>query len=481
MPSPVILWFQQDLRLQDHAALAAAAASGRPIIPLYIYDDESPGPWTPGGAARWWLHHSLAALRATLNERGSDLVLRRGAAARVLPQVLAETGSAAVFVTRRYEPDAAAQEGRLAKALRENGIDFRRFPGGLLFEPESIATKDGTPFKVFTPFYKACLAKLPEQVPIDVPESIAACSPLPHSMALEELGLLPRAPDWAAGLRATWTAGEKGGQARLDDFLDGAMAGYRSSRDRPDMPGTSRISPHLHFGELSPRQVWHRARFAMEMTGAEDGCTAFLRELLWREFSYHLLHHWPSLPDRPFRSTFARFPWHDDPAALKAWQRGETGYPIVDAGMRQLWHSGWMHNRVRMVVASFLVKHLLVPWQAGATWFWDTLVDADLANNSASWQWVTGCGADAAPYFRIFNPMIQGEKFDPDGTYVRQWLPELAALPTKVIHQPWTAPPLVLAEAGVVLGKDYPAPIVDHSAARKRALEAFQCLKDRNT
>ncbi len=481
MKSPVILWFQQDLRVQDHPALSAAVASGRPVVPVYILDEEGSGRWAPGGASRWWLQNSLASLRSSLEKLGSGLVLRRGPARKVLATLIAETGATSVFVTRRYEPYTAKLERTLAAALKKDGIEFSRFGGTLLFEPDALATKEGRPYKVFTPFYKACLARLPTTSPAKAPSSVAAPPQLPNSDRLADWALLPTSPDWAGGLRTTWAPGEQGAGARLDTFLTNAITDYERCRDRPDKPGTSQISPHLHFGEISPRLCWQKARFALEMNDhrGESGCTAFLRELIWREFSYHLLHHWPSLPEEPFRADFKDFPWEENAANLQAWQEGRTGYPMVDAGMRQLWHTGWMHNRVRMVVASFLVKHLLIPWQAGAAWFWDTLVDADLANNSAGWQWVAGCGADAAPFFRIFNPTIQGQKFDPDGAYVRQWVPELAALPNAFIHQPWTAPSHVLSDAGVVLGKDYPGPIVDHATARRRALDALQQLRRR--
>jgi deoxyribodipyrimidine photo-lyase len=478
---PVILWFQQDLRVQYQPALSAAVASGRPVVPVYILDQQGSGRWAPGGASRWWLHNSLASLCSSLEKLGSGLVLRRGPASRVLATLIAETGAESIFVTRRYESYAAGLECALAADFKKDGIEFRRFGGSLIFEPEALATKDGLPYKVFTPFYKACLARLPAASPAKAPSSIAALPQLPKSDRLADWALLPTSPDWAGGLRTTWAPGEQGAGARLDTFLTNAMTDYERCRDRPDKRGTSQISPHLHFGEISSRLCWQKIRFALEMNDhrGESGGIAFLRELIWREFSYHLLHHWPNLPEAPFRAGFKDFPWEENAANLQAWQEGRTGYPMVDAGMRQLWFTGWMHNRVRMVVASFLVKHLLIPWQAGAAWFWDTLVDADLANNSASWQWVAGCGADAAPYFRIFNPVIQGQKFDPDGAYVRQWVPELGAVPTPFIHQPWTAPPHVLADAGVVLGKEYPGPIVDHATARRRALDAFQQMKQR--
>ncbi len=480
MSPPVICWFQQDLRLEDNRALAAALASGRPVLPLYILDDETPGAWASGRASRWWLHHSLDALRQALRARGSDLILRRGPTQAVLDSLIDESGAGSVAFSRRYEPHARALETALATGLTARGIEVKRYAGSLLIEPEAVATKDGRPYKVFTPFYKACLEAIDlGSAPRPLPKELPRPDALPAGDALDDWGLLPRTPDWAGGLRETWTPGEAGALQRLESFLEGPVAAYGEERDRPDREGTSRLSPHLHFGELSPRLCWQRAQRALETNGrrGDAGIRSFLRELVWREFSSHLLFHWPELPEAPFRPAFARFPWAENPEHLAAWQRGLTGYPIVDAGMRQLWHTGWMHNRVRMVVASFLVKHLLIPWQAGEAWFWDTLVDADLANNAASWQWVAGCGADAAPYFRIFNPVLQGEKFDPQGTYVRRWVPELSGLPDSCLHKPWAAGEEVLRAAGIALGRTYPKPMVEHAAARARALEAFATIK----
>ena len=358
------------------------------------------------------------------------------------------------------------------------GSSLRRFGGALLFEPGDIRTGDGGPYKVFTPFYKACLKAGISRAPKPAPGKIPAPDAGLDGDGLEALNLLPTAPDWSGGLAEVWRPGEAGAQAQLDRFLDAAAASYKADRDRPDLAGTSRLSPHLHFGEIGPRAVWARAEASIARNGAlEGGVRAFQRELVWREFSAHLLFHFPDIPERPWRENFARFPWREDEAALQAWQRGRTGYPIVDAGMRELWETGWMHNRVRMVAASFLVKHLLLSWQAGEAWFWDTLVDADLANNAASWQWVAGSGADAAPFFRIFNPMTQGRKFDPDGDYVRRWVPELGDLPARHIHEPWSAPPDVLEAAGVDPGRTYPRPIVDHKGARERALAAFDGIR----
>jgi deoxyribodipyrimidine photo-lyase len=476
--APVIWWIRQDLRLTDNAALEAAVAAGGPVIPLYVLDDEAAGAWAPGGASRWWLHHSLASLAAALRARGARLILRRGRAEEVLPAVAAETGARVVHAGRLYEPWARARDKRVAAALAERGIAIEGARTALLFEPWEIRTKTGGPYGVYTPFSRACFAAPAPAQPRPAPARIPSPAAHPASEDLDAWGLLPTRPDWAGGLRETWTPGEEGAAARLSAFTARALARYDETRNRPDLPGTSRLSPHLHWGEVSPAAVWHAALAAGAARGAAT--ETFLKELLWREFSHHLLWHRPEMPEEALKPAFSLFPWRNDSTALAAWQKGRTGYPIVDAGMRQLWQTGWMHNRVRMITASFLVKHLLLPWQAGEAWFWDTLVDADLAANSASWQWVAGSGADAAPYFRIFNPVLQGEKFDPDGTYVRRYVPELAKLPTSVIHRPWEAPPVLLAGAGVRLGQTYPAPIVEHGAARARALAALATISADN-
>ena len=469
----IILAFGLDLRLADHPALHAAGASGAPVIPVFVLDDAAPGRWRPGGASRWWLHGSLAALDKSLRKLGSRLILRRGETIRELARLADETGALTVHVTRRYEPWAAALESRMNHELPAQGITVHRFGGSLLFEPEAVRTKTGAPYKVFTPFWRAAQAGAPPRTPKPAPRTLPAPASWPKSDLLDGLDLRPASPDWAAGLRQAWEPGEASALYALDRLLAGPIAAYPSDRDRPDRPGTSRLSPHLHFGEISPATIWHR----LHRHGADEaGPAKFLTEIGWREFSYHLLSQFPELPENPFRPDFARFPWRDDATALTAWQRGMTGYPLVDAGMRQLRATGWMHNRVRMVTASFLVKHLRISWQHGAAWFWDNLVDADLAANSASWQWVAGCGADAAPYFRIFNPVKQGESFDPDGAYVRHWAPELARLPATSIHAPWLGSALELAAAEVRLGRDYPLPIVDHAAARNAALAALKSM-----
>ena len=477
---PVIVWFRRDLRLADNPALAAAAASGRPIVPVYIYDSAAEDSWATGGASRWWLHHSLASLHKSLAKLKVRLIIRRGDAESVLSEIVRATNAAQVLWNRRYEPAAIRRDTRIKDNLKTAGIDSRSFNALLLHEPWTIATGSGGPYKVFTAFWKSCCAAADPAAPCPAPRKLRDGTDGLHGDTLVTLGLLPFAPDWAGGLRQAWKPGEAGAQEQLAGFIDERLGGYAGNRDRPDLAGTSRLSPHLHFGEIGPRQIWHAMTTRAEAIGMNprgEDAWKFLSELGWREFSYHLLYHFPDFPTRNFRPDFDRFPWRRDAAALRAWQSGLTGYPIVDAGMRELWQTGWMHNRVRMIAASFLVKHLLLPWQAGATWFWDTLVDADLASNSAGWQWVAGSGADAAPYFRIFNPMLQGGKFDPDGSYVRRWVPELDRLPIAWLHAPWTAPPAALRDAGIRLGEHYPAPIVDHDVARKRALAAFRSLK----
>jgi deoxyribodipyrimidine photo-lyase len=476
-----LLWFRADLRLADNPALADAVARGEPVVTVFILDDEDARDWAPGGASRWWLHGSLAALDRDLRKLGGPgLILRRGPAEPVIAALVAETSAKAVVWNRRYEPWAVSRDARIRVALRAQGVEARSFNATLLCEPTVFANLQRQPYKVFTPFWKSLRATVPVPDPIAAPKRLLPLANPPASELLESWALRPIKPDWAGGLDARWTPGEAGAQARLEAFLDAALLAYRERRNLPGEAGTSRLSPHLHFGEIGPWQVWRAATTAAAAHTGDPfsaGVETFLSEVAWREFAAHLLFHFPTMPSAPLRPEFARFPWRDDPPALGAWQRGMTGYPIVDAGMRELWTTGWMHNRVRMVVASFLIKHLLLDWRDGEAWFWDTLVDADLASNAASWQWVAGSGADAAPYFRIFNPITQGEKFDTDGAYVRRWVPELAGLPDSRIHVPWTASAPELAAAKVRLGVDYPHPIVDHAIARARALNALSSLK----
>jgi deoxyribodipyrimidine photo-lyase len=471
--SSVIVWFRESLRLSDHPALAAAAARAVPVICLFVLDEESKGLRPLGGATRWWLAQSLRSLKASLQAIGADLVLRRGAAATVVPALARESNAAAVFWNDIARSPQRTVARDVDEALAMLGIESKSFADDLLVDPARLRGKDDRGPRVFTPFWKRVLALGDPPQPLPAPKSLRPFLGI-TSLAVEDLGLEPAAPDWAGGLRESWQVGEPAAQARLAAFLEADVQTYVADRDRPDRDGTSRLSPHLRFGEISPRQVWHAARFAAAARPATTpGIDKFMSELGWREFSRHLLYDRPDLAERNLQATFDAFPWRQDDVGLRAWQRGRTGYPIVDAGMRQLWHTGTMHNRVRMVVASFLVKHLLIDWRLGERWFWDTLVDADAGSNPASWQWVAGSGADAAPYFRVFNPVLQGEKFDPEGAYVRRWVGELAALPAPLIHRPWSATPVELASAGVALGGNYPTPIVDHKGARERALAAY--------
>lgn len=467
MTQPAIVWFRHDLRLADNPALQAAVQAGGQVVPVFVLDDALAGPWRAGGASRWWLHGSLASLQTGLAGLGMELRLRCGDAGEEIERLASQVDAAAVFWNRRYEPWAIAQDKAVKVALERRGITARSFNGALGREPWEVARSGGEPYKVFTPFWRAWSQLGPLPAPLAAPLPVGPALE-PDRSALAGLDLLPKGPDWAGGLRDSWAPGEPAAIEALHAFLDERAQDYRELRDFPARAGVSRLSPRLHHGELSPRQVWHAAHGRHE---------AFRRQLVWREFGHHLLYHFPSMVDTPLRSEFAAFPWHDSPDLFQAWCRGRTGYPIVDAGMRELWHTGYMHNRVRMIVASFLTKDLLIPWQKGAAWFWDTLCDADLANNAMGWQWVAGCGTDAAPYFRIFNPTSQGTKFDPDGAYVRRWVPELAQLPDRWIHEPSAAPSDALTAGGVELGVTYPRPIVDHGEARSRALAAYQGLR----
>ena len=470
---PIIHWFRNDLRLEDNPALDFAARNAPAVIPVYIWSPDEEGSWPLGAASRVWLHQSLSKLDRSLRDLGSRLIIRRGPVLKTLRALIKESSARGVVWNRRYEPDIVEREKLIKSELRGVGLEVESFNSLLLFEPWEVSTKDGSPYRVYTPYSKNCFAKGVTRKLYPQPELVSPA--VVQTLTVEELDLLPKV-DWAGGIEESWTPGEVGAKAALGSFLENIVLSYDTERNSPDRPGTSRLSPHLHFGEIGPVQIWH-ALNDLDVADDQPGVLTYRKELLWREFGYHLLHYYPFTAFEPLRSEFKRFPWEMNRKLLRAWQCGRTGYPIVDAGMRELWHTGWMHNRVRMIVASFLVKDLLIPWQEGAKWFWETLVDADLASNTFGWQWTTGCGADAAPYFRIFNPTAQGEKFDPNGDYVRRWVPELAKLPAKYIHSPWTAPPVELREAGIELGKDYPEPIVDHSYARGRALEAFESIK----
>jgi len=464
--SPIIVWFRRDLRLADNPALFEAAKTGAPILPLYI--DETDIGQGSGGASKVWLHYSLKALTSALG----GLIIKKGRAVSVIEALLAETGARAVYWNRRYEKVDRDRDGTIMEALKERGLTVKSFNGNLLSEPWEIRTKTGgSYYKVFSPYWRAVLAQISVAEPLPEPKFNLLSGDI-SSLSIEDLELLPNRPDWGRKMLPGWQIGERGAIKALSEFLSGPVTTYKADRDRADKPkGTSRLSPHLAFGEISPRQIWHAVK-DKDVDGAK-----FLSELGWREFSYALLYHNPDLRARNFKPAFDAFPWDKNTAALTAWQTGQTGYPFIDAGMRELWATGYMHNRVRMVAASFLIKHLMINWREGERWFWDTLFDADSANNAASWQWVAGSGADAAPYFRIFNPFGQGEKFDPNGDYVRQWVPELERLPNKFIHRPWEAPELTLKEAGVELGKNYPGPIVDHKRAREKALAAYKEMR----
>ncbi|MDX2202603.1 MAG: deoxyribodipyrimidine photo-lyase [Hyphomicrobiaceae bacterium] len=477
---PVIVWFRDDLRLADNRALAAAIAAKAPVVALYVHDEASDGLRPLGGASRWWLHHSLAALDASLAQRGAGLTILAGPAESVVPALATRIGAARITWSRRYGLPEREIDARLKRTLKDRGIAVESFSDHLVAEPWELKTQGDAPFRVFSAFWRALTRAIEPPEPFDAPRRIAPF-PLPPDIAplpLAALGLRPAIP-WDGGLAETWTPGEIGAHKRLAQFARGELSGYAEGRDRIDRAHTSRLSPHLRFGEVSPRQVWHALRAADAAAGkaAPADRSKFLSELGWREFSYHLLYHHPDLATRNFNTRFDAFPWADDAAALRAWQKGRTGIPIVDAGMRELWHTGYMHNRVRMIAASFLVKHLMIDWQQGERWFWDTLVDADPANNAASWQWVAGSGADAAPYFRVFNPVLQSAKFDPDGAYIRRWAPELARLPVPHLFAPWAAPAATLQAAGVGLGTGYPAPVVGLEEGRARALAAFAKLQ----
>ncbi len=470
--SPVIVWFRQDLRLSDNPAWTAAAETDAPLLPIYILDDENAAHWEMGGASRWWLHQSLNSLHNSLN---GGLRLLRGRADRLIPRLAHDVKARGIYWNRCYEPWRMVRDKAIKSELAANGYEVSSFNASLLFEPPNITKADGSAYRVFTPYYrKGCLAGPPPRDPLDQPDNVELHD-FAVGSALTDLDLLPRI-SWYDEIAQNWRPGEDGAQHRLDSFLETGITNYKLGRDRPDQDFVSRLSPHLHFGEISAHQVWHAVKMLEADPSISENIDHFLSELGWREFSHNLLYHWPTLPRENLQKKFDAFPWRNDSEALRKWQRGQTGYPIVDAGMRQLWRTGYMHNRVRMIVGSFLVKNLLLHWHHGEDWFWDTLVDADLANNSASWQWIAGCGADAAPYFRVFNPVTQGKKFDPNGGYVRRYVPELKLLPDKFIHNPWDAPGSVLRSAGVDLGADYPAPLVGLKESRERALSAFHSL-----
>ncbi|HSN71597.1 MAG TPA: deoxyribodipyrimidine photo-lyase [Steroidobacteraceae bacterium] len=472
-----IVWLRRDLRLDDNPALDWASRHADELVLAYVHAPDEEDAWAPGAASRWWLHHSLAEFDRQLAGSGQRLVILPGPSLSALLGLAESLRVDFVCWNRLYEPAIVARDKEVKSALREQGVDARSFKGALLVEPWEVETAQGEPYRVFTPFWRACQSHLEQLTPaLARPARLAAPARLPRTLSVDDLGLLPGIR-WDTGLAATWQPGETGAHAALDRFISSAAADYGDGRNRPDQHSTSRLSPHLHFGEISPRRVLAAINGTEFRGRARDSAASFVRELGWREFAHHLLYHFPQTPTAPLDQRFAEYPWRDDAAAIEAWQRGATGYPIVDAGMRELWQTGWMHNRVRMIVASYLTKNLQVHWLEGARWFWDTLVDADLANNTLGWQWTAGCGADAAPYFRVFNPVLQAERHDPDRAYLRRWIPELAKLPDTWIHRPWEAPAEILASAGVELGTTYPRPLVDLRDSRSRALAGYQAIR----
>ena len=472
--TPSILWFRKDLRLRDNSALKAAIEAGLPVIPIFIWSPDEAGDWAPGAASKWWLHQALKSLSEAFKDRGGEFVLREGDSLGQLRDIIEKTGAKRVYWNRRYESPQRELDASIKRQLREDGIEVESFNSSLLNEPHTAATGGGNPYKVYTPYWKKVKDRPIEPIAEPDFDSFKFPDTYPQTVALDSLGLLPE-KQWHRKFDPYWVVSEAAAQERLEKFLSQAVEGYNQARDIPSEDGTSSLSPYLHWGLIGPRQVMHALKANHDL--GKEGPQVYAKEIYWREFAYNVLYHFPKTPAAPLHEKYTDFPWQPDSNALKRWQRGQTGYPIVDAGMRQLYATGWMHNRVRMVVSSLLVKHLLQDWREGASWFWDTLVDADLASNTLGWQWSAGCGADAAPYFRVFNPITQGKKFDAEGEYVKKWVPEIAKLPSKFIHEPWEAPAGILEYAGVELGKDYPKPIIDHKEGRERALAALEQFK----
>ncbi|MAS86807.1 MAG: deoxyribodipyrimidine photolyase [Micavibrio sp.] len=475
MNEPIIVWFRQDLRLADNPALHAAASEGK-ILPIYILDDTNAGTWKMGAANRVWTHHSLIDLNTQLNGK---LCILKGDAKKLVPQLIKETKAKAIYWNRCYEPWRISRDKKIKENLE---IECKSFNGSLLWEPWHIKTQADTPYKVFTPYYrKGCLNHTAPREPLGKPDKIDIYSH--QGLSINDLNLLPPKEEggWGQKMTSYWDISEKSGHQRLTDFLEDGLNDYKEGRNIPSQNNVSRLSPYLHHGQISPHQAWYQSAFIAEHNKIpQKDLDHFHSELGWREFSYHLLYHFPDITHEPLQENFKDFPWHPDKSTLEAWKKGQTGYPIIDAAMRELWATGYMHGRCRMIVGSFLVKNMLVHWHEGEQWFWDCLVDADLANNSASWQWIAGCGADAAPYFRVFNPLLQSKKFDGNGDYIRQWVPELSKLSDKDIHEPWTLDENTLKKADIVLGNDYPKPILDLSATRNRALDAYATIKKKN-
>ena len=464
-----IHWFRQDLRLSDNPALTAASNKAN-ILPIYILDDTVNHDESMGAASKWWLHHSLAKLDASLD---GSLNIYKGDPKQILLDLVSQYSVSGLFWNRCYEPSHIDRDKELKQLFIDRGLEVKSFNGSLLWEPWEVQKADGSPYRVFTPFFRrGCLSKTSPRSPLPVPKPLQSVRDTGNNLHLDELNLLPRL-DWADGFKEIWKAGEQEALKKMDAFIHRKADDYKSGRNYPAKEAVSRLSPHLHFGEVSPNTVWH----ALKKLPDNDDVDCVRTQLGWREFSYSLLYYFPSVTHENLQSKFNRFPWRENQEHLRAWQQGKTGYPLVDAGMRELWQTGYMHNRVRMVVGSFLVKNLLIHWRRGQEWFWDCLVDADLANNSLSWQWIAGCGVDAAPFFRIFNPVTQSEKYDPDGDYTRRFVPELKDLPNKYLHQPWIAPEQILEQADITLGDNYPLPIVDIKYSRERALEAYRSIK----
>ena len=474
----IVVWFRKDLRLHDNPALWEAAQQGE-IIPVFIWSEAEEREYVKSEAARWWLHHSLIALKLQLESHGLTLILRRGSSFEQLHSICEETEADAVFYGERYEPAIVKRDRLISLQLLSCVSDVRSFSSNLLFPPGDLLNQKNEPYKVFTSFWKRTMRESVTR-PLPIPADMKLYDAEIPSLQVEELRLLPE-NNWHEKFHKYWEPGEKGAIARWEQFKDNGLWRYIEGRDIPSAESVSLLSPHLVWGDISVRSIWHSAKRYIDEQPDENirsDVDAFLRQLIWREFAYHQLIHFPIMLHTPLRHQFKEFSWHASDENLLSWQRGLTGYPLVDAGMRELRETGAIHNRVRMVVASFLVKHLLISWVEGSHWFRKTLVDYDAANNAMGWQWVAGTGIDAAPYFRIFNPILQSQKFDSDGQYIRKWIPELGHMPKKYIHVPWTAPEDVLLESGVVLGETYPYPIIDHSVARLRALEAYAQVKN---
>ena len=463
-----IIWFRQDLRLADNPALFEACKSNK-ILPIYIYDDKNQGEFEIGEAKKVWLHHSLSSLNEDLS---NNLSFFKGSPKTIIEELIVEFKIENVFWNRCYQPWQIKRDQQIKEFLNNKDINCESFNGSLLWEPWKVLKNDGTPFKVFTPYYKnGCLVNIEPRKPLDKP-TLPKMVKSNKSSNINGLNLLPSLK-WNSTIEEVWSFGEKKANEKLDYFLENGLNNYKKGRDFPASDFVSKLSPHLHHGEISPNQAWHAAKNKSE----SDDCYHFCSELGWREFSYYLLYHFPDLPNKNLQKKFDNFQWDKNKVLLEAWQKGQTGYPIIDAGMRQLYKTGWMHNRVRMIVGSFLVKNLLLHWHHGRDWFWDCLVDADLASNSAGWQWIAGCGADAAPYFRIFNPITQSQKFDPEGEYIREFVPEIKNLPNKFLFEPYEAPEGILKTHGIKLGETYPYPIVNLKESRLKALDTFALLK----